>query len=325
MPSAPAPPQNCDRPLLFAAGGAHLDRRGQMAGDYIPGASNPGWLREEIGGGAFNAARSSIQRGVSVSFMSLRGGDAAGAAVAAAIDRAGLADFSCVFLDRATPSYTALIRQDGTLVAGLADMELYELAFARQFARRKLRDAIGLADAVLLDANLPEAAIAALLHRDGGKPCFAIAVSPAKVVRLAGFLDRLAVVFMNLREARALAGAGPEATASQCVARLIDLGLAAGVITDGARSVTIFEGHTIEAKEPPPTAIIDETGAGDALAGATIAAIMKGSSLMQAVSEGMAAARLALATPSAVPELKPKTFKEALRVIVNAGKRIDPC
>ena len=142
-------------PVLFVAGGAHVDRRGQVSGVYVAGASNPGRLREEIGGGAFNAACSIAQRGVEVSFMSVRGGDIAGASVAEAIARAGLADLSAVFLDRATPSYTALIASDGSLVAGLADMELYELAFARQLARRKLRDAIASADAVLLDANLP--------------------------------------------------------------------------------------------------------------------------------------------------------------------------
>ena len=45
------------KPVLLAIGGAHIDRRGQVAGDYFPGASNPGAMREEIGGVVFNALR----------------------------------------------------------------------------------------------------------------------------------------------------------------------------------------------------------------------------------------------------------------------------
>ena len=81
-----------------------------------------------------------------------------------------------MFLDRATPSYTALLDRDGDVVAALADMGLYELAFAKQMRRAKVREAMAEADAVLCDANLPEPALvrlaeiaadhAAVCHRD---------------------------------------------------------------------------------------------------------------------------------------------------------------
>lgn len=303
-------------PAIFVAGGAHVDRRGQVSGVYVAGASNPGRLREEIGGGAFNAACSVAQRGVEVSFMSVRGGDIAGAGVAEAIARAGLADLSAVFLDRATPSYTALIASDGSLVAGLADMELYELAFARQLARRKLRDAIASADAVLLDANLPEPAIERLLSQVKGGKAFAIAISPAKVVRLRPFLHRLDLVFMSLREARALSSAEADAGAGECARRLAALGLAAAVITDGAKPVTLLQNGGTETFQPPPlAAMVDETGAGDALAGVTIAAIMLGRPLEHAIEEGLAAARITIASATAVPDLAPAAFSAALAAI----------
>src|SRR5690606_18408526 len=112
------------RQRLFACGAAHIDRRGRTEGTHVPGASNPGNLREEVGGGAFNAARSLIRHGVDVSMLSLRGGDIAGGAVAAALAASGVEDMSAIFLDRATPSYTALLDADGELIAGLADMQL---------------------------------------------------------------------------------------------------------------------------------------------------------------------------------------------------------
>ena len=48
------------RPHLVAAGAAHIDRRGRVSGPYVPAASNPGSMREEIGGGAFNALRNAM-------------------------------------------------------------------------------------------------------------------------------------------------------------------------------------------------------------------------------------------------------------------------
>jgi hypothetical protein len=92
------------KPKLFAAGGAHIDRRGRVAGPYIPGASNPGIMREEVGGGVFNALRNAARRGCAGALLSVRGGDMAGDAVANAIGEAGIADLSATFLDRATPS-----------------------------------------------------------------------------------------------------------------------------------------------------------------------------------------------------------------------------
>ena len=78
------------RPKLLAIGGAHIDRRGQVSGIYVPGASNPGTMSEDVGGGVFNAVRNAARRGVGVSLMSVRGADSAGENVARAIERAGL-------------------------------------------------------------------------------------------------------------------------------------------------------------------------------------------------------------------------------------------
>lgn len=94
---------------LLAVGGADIDRRGQVSGVYVPGTSNPGTLSEEVGGVVFNALRNAVQRGIGAALLSVRGGDGAGEAVGRAIAAAGISDLSAVFLDRTTPSYTALV------------------------------------------------------------------------------------------------------------------------------------------------------------------------------------------------------------------------
>ncbi|MCV0397128.1 MAG: carbohydrate kinase family protein [Rhizobiaceae bacterium] len=287
------------RPGLLAVGGAHVDRRGRVSGAFVPGASNPGHMREDVGGGAFNAARCAVRHGLRAAMFSVRGGDRAGTTVAEAIAAAGMADLSVCYLDRATPSYTAILDTDGEPVAALADMELYEIAFAKQVRRRAFRDAVAEADAILIDANLPEPAIAGVLAASSGRPVHAIGVSPAKVVRLRPHLAALSGVFLNRREAAALAaeaGDGPRGG-------MADTGADFVVVTDGSREIEAWRGGRCWRLVPPrPEHVADATGAGDALAGAMVAALSRGISFPEALRCGVAAAVMTVAAMEAVAE-----------------------
>ncbi|MBZ9703692.1 MULTISPECIES: carbohydrate kinase family protein [unclassified Mesorhizobium] len=308
-------------PRVLAVGGAHIDRRGQVSGAYVPAASNPGTMREDVGGGVFNALRSTVRRGVSGSLLSVRGGDAAADTVSRAIAEAGIADLSAVFLDRTTPSYTALIDREGELLVGFADMALYELAFAKQIRRSRVREEIAAADAVLCDANLPSAALERLVSLAAGKPVFAIAISPAKVVRLTPVLGGLAVAFMNRREAVALAGLDDAASQKTILDGLRSAGLDSAVVTAGGGPVLGFDRDgSFAVVPPPPRKVVDVTGAGDALAGATVAALLRGMPLRAALREGVAAATLAIESASAVPDFTTATFAQALALVPEEQK-----
>ncbi|MBZ9718085.1 carbohydrate kinase family protein [Mesorhizobium sp. AD1-1] len=304
---------------ILAVGGAHIDRRGQVSGAYVPAASNPGTMREDVGGGVFNALRSAVRRGVSASLMSVRGGDAAADTVSRAIAGAGITDLSAVFLDRTTPSYTALIDSEGELIVGFADMALYDLAFPKQIRRSKVREVIAAADAILCDANLPSSALERLVALAAGKPVFAIAISPAKVVRLLPVLKELSLVFMNRREAMALAGVAANATEREVVDGLRCSGLVSGVVTAGGGPMLGFdEAGAFSILPPPPRKVADVTGAGDALAGATVAALLRGLPLRAALREGIAGATLAIESAAAVPEFTAASFAEALALVPDA-------
>jgi len=304
-------------PKILALGGAHIDRRGQVSGIYVPAASNPGIMREDVGGGVFNALRSVVKRGVAASLLSVRGGDAAAETVASAIAGAGIADLSVVFLDRTTPSYTALIDSEGELIVGFADMGLYDLAFPKQIRRAKVREAMAEAAAILCDANLPTAALERLVAQAGDRPVFAIAISPAKVVRLEPLLGNLSLLFTNRREAAALAGA--DMSGRDLVDALRRVGLRAGVVTAGSAPVLGFDGSGIFAVDPPaPRRVADVTGAGDALTGATVAALLRGLPLRAALREGAAAAMLAIESAEAVPSFTTASFGQALALVPEA-------
>jgi sugar/nucleoside kinase (ribokinase family) len=182
--------------------------------------------------------------------------------------------------------------------------------------RAKVREALDAVDAVLCDANLPAAALERLAGLAQGKPIFAVAISPAKVVRLTPILDRLALLFMNRREAAALTGMEREAPIKTLVSGLQEAGLKSGVVTSGNETVLGFDAKGSFTIRPPAAQhVADVTGAGDALAGATVAALLKGLDLRQALREGVAAALLAIESPDAVPKFDASSFAKALALV----------
>lgn len=287
---------------VLVLGGAHIDRRGRISGETVPGASNPGRVFVEPGGGGFNAARNLGLLGLSVRMISPRGGDADGEAVAQSAAACGVVDTPFVFLDRRTPSYTAILSHDGNLVIGLADMELYALFSPRRLKIRAVREAIAAADLILCDANLPEETIAAIAAsaKARNKALAAIAISPAKAVKLKSALPAFDFVFMNEAEARALCGEAPENPADW--PRLLRrAGLRGGAITRGAEPVVAFdESGAVSVAPPAVETVADVTGAGDAFAAATLAARLEGLPLGEAVRRGAALAAITIASPSAV-------------------------
>lgn len=303
-------------------GGAHIDRRGRIFGATAPGASNPGAWFEEAGGGGFNAARNLARLGADVRMVSPRGGDAVGETVAAAAAAAGVDDRPFIFLDRRTPSYTAIIENDGNLVIALADMELYNLFSPRRLQQRAMRETIAQSDLILTDANLPAETLAALAQkaRDAGKTICAIAISPAKVVRLIPSLDKLDFLFMNEAEARALTGAGIE-DAAAWPALLQEKGLKGGVITRGGRSVIAFKGgHAVSIIPPRLDELGDVTGAGDALASGFLFAFLNGKPLGECLRTGVAAAGITVASPLAVSENMTIAALDAALALVPAAE-----
>lgn len=289
---------------ILVLGGAHIDRRGRIAGATAPGASNPGSWKEEAGGGAFNCARSLARLGHAVTMVSPRGGDAEGEAVAAAAAAAGVIDRPFTFLDRRTPSYTAIMERDGNLVIALADMELYRLFGPRRLAVRQVRDLVDRAAFLLTDANLPAETLAAIADaaKARGIPLAGIGISPAKVVRFAELLPSIDWLFMNEAEAQALTGR--ETTDHRAWPDIMrEKGLAGGAITRGGRELIAWDRSGAAFLTPPPLERIgDVTGAGDGFAAGFLHARLDDGTLGEAVAHGAASARLALASEMATAE-----------------------
>lgn len=304
---------------LLAIGGAHIDRTAQTLEPHIAGASNPALITETVGGGAFNAARNAkIMGDGAIGIMSIRGGDGAGQSVEAAIDKAGLIDLSGTFIDRNTPTYTAILDVSGDLVTAIADMELYETGFDRQVKRLEGRSAIASAKHLLIDANLPASAIASVLAHANG-PVFAMCISPAKAKKLLPSIDQFEAIFLNRRE---LTGLTEDTAIDFQLSLLSKLGARRAVVTNGPGEVLVLESGTTSAlKVPKQTQLADVTGAGDALTGATVACLMKdaGTPLRDCVIDGICAAQMTLQVKGPVCDaISTSAFEQLRKNVINA-------
>lgn len=307
---------------ILVIGGAHVDRKGWLSAPHRPGASNPGRWETEAGGGAFNAARNLARLGHAVTLVAPRGGDAAADMVARAAEEAGIEDCPLTFLDRATPSYSAILEPDGNLVTALADMALYDLIPARRLLTSRLRKRLADADLLLMDSNLPESALAAMAEAASrlGLPLAVIAVSPAKVVRWRPSLSKITCLAMNQAEATALTGAQAQ-TPDQWQSLLGAAGLAGGLVTAGAGPVAAFaalpSGPASTVLLPTPLDDLrDVTGAGDALASGYLDGWLSGGAIDDNLARGIALARLTASVRGPVrPDLSPHLLARALEAM----------
>jgi len=307
---------------VLVIGGAHIDRKGWLSGPHKAGASNPGHWETEAGGGAFNAARNLARLGHEVTLVAPRGADAAADLVARAADEAGIEDCPLTFLDRATPSYAAILEPDGNLVTALADMALYNLVPARRLLTSRLRKRLAKADLLLVDSNLPESALTALADtaNDIGLPLAVIAVSPAKVVRWRSSLAKITCLAMNVAEAAALTGSQAQ-TPADWIPHLTHAGLVGGLVSSGAAAVTAFAGGpsgagSITLQPPRLDQLQDVTGAGDALASGYLDGLLSGGSIEANLARGIALARLTAGIRGPVrPDLSRDLLAQALEAM----------
>lgn len=301
---------------LLGIGGAHIDRIGRTHARHLPGTSNPGSMSESVGGGVFNALRvAALRQAGAIALVSVRGADSAGVLIEQAIKQAGFSDLSGVCQGSSSATYTAILDQSGELITALADMAIYDDPLSQHLEQPSVLAALADSGMHLVDANLSPSTLQGLAETARG-PLSAIAISASKVVRLIPIARRLDVVFMNHHEAGLLSGQEDvHHAARHCVETI---GFKSCVVTQGARPVLVAQAGEVWSVQVPPTDVVDVTGAGDALCGGTMAALMRvpDMPLCQAVREGIACSALTLGAAGPVgTSIASRAFAETLATV----------
>lgn len=285
------------RPVL-CAGGCVIDRVGETAdAKERLYTSNIGTMRTSLGGVARNVAENLARLGIEVGLVSLVGDDLEGRRVVEESNRAGI-DMSCVRLaaGATTASYTAIFSGEGELVIGLADMAIFDRIEPETIAIRIA--SFPPEGYVFADANLPPAALQAVAEAKGPRSLACVPVSVQKLAKLVPILASIDILFLNLYEARALLGSEEEAEA--LATRLAAGPVPRGLLTLGPRGALAWEAGKVTPIAALASRPTNVNGAGDALAGATLARLAAGDDFLKAAHRAMAAAALTVESPQTV-------------------------
>ena len=266
-PNHPAP-QPAHRRVLVV-GGANLDLIATGLAGLALGDSNPGRLHSQPGGVARNIAERLAQLGQAVRLVSVLCDDEAGRQILRQGQAAGIDMGGCQVLSgAATARYVSLHQPDGELLIALNDM-----ALLRSLTADRLQGelpALQQAAAVVVDANLEPATLAALWALPAAVPLWADAVSAAKCQRLRPGLARLHSLKPNRLEALQLSGLPADTADAALAAWLLDAGVRQVALSLGASGLLLCgrdaNGQRWQQHQPAlPVAVRNVTGAGDAL------------------------------------------------------------
>ena len=304
---------------VVVIGGANVDIKVRSHAPIQPRTSNPGRSYTSSGGVGRNIAENLARLGTPTHLIAAVGPDAAGERLLSDIRSAGVHTEHIHRSSHPTGTYTAVLDADGDLVVAVADMAATDALAPEDL--HQARELIAHADMLVLDGNLsPQLLAHALdLARTHDVPALLEPVSVPKAALLVPLLANAWPIFAvspNLEELQALVG--------RTVCDDQELVRAAGALHDqgvehvwvrlgerGSLLSTRHQGHTFI--PAPPAEVRDVTGAGDAMLGAFVHALLAGQDPVDAARYGHAAAALTVVDAATVrPDLSPRLIEDAL-------------
>ncbi len=297
-----------EKPVLVI-GAAGMDMVGRLSGEMEEGTSTPARIRLAFGGVARNVAENLARLSQPCTLLSAVGEDASGKALLGVLKEAGV-DISAVQIlpDQTTGAYLAVVDSHGRLRTALDDMTALKAITPEVICSRE--PLFHSARMVFLDANISAEAIAEVfrLARKAGVPVSADPTSRHLAARFTPHLRDLHLIAPNAGEAEILLGRRipPEDPSNAVVAaeELVGRGVCIALISLAEFGVAYATRETRGYFPALRTAIVDPTGAGDALTAAVLFAILNDIPLDEAVRLGIAAATLTLRSRQTVlPDL----------------------
>jgi sugar/nucleoside kinase (ribokinase family) len=280
-------------PDVLAIGDVMVDAR--VPSEAAAGGHVVGRVRLHPGGSAANAAAWAARAGARAGVVGRVGDDFAGRALHRELEARGI---------------EALLAVDAELPTGCVLM-LGERLVAERGANARLcpsdvpspleAEAVLVSGYVLLHDDSEAAALTALERARG--PWIAVDAASTRLLERYGrerFLDMTGpatVLLLNADEAFALTGEEPEA-AARALAGLYRL----VCVKRGAAGVVASFDGTLRRMDAPPIPLVDDSGAGDAFAGALLATLARGPSVEVALEAACGAGAAAAASRSPWPD-----------------------
>jgi pseudouridine kinase len=305
---------------VLCIGASNIDRKLRALQALHMQSSNPAQTLESFGGVARNVAENLARLGLSVQLLTAVGQDAAGDALLSHLEALGIATVGSLRVaGRSTGHYSAVLDTRGHLVLAMADMALAECLTPAWLTRMRAR--LNASALWLADLNLPPATLRALpkLARQSGKPLVLVAVSAPKMARLNTDLRGIDTLVLNRAELESYLGhALPRQSDMNAAFQTLHArGLQRLVLSLGARGLLFGDAsqslrlQRLAAPTLARGALVDVSGAGDALCAGVCAGLLAQPQDLRAACElGQKLAQLTLQSAHTVsPKISPRLLK----------------
>lgn len=256
---------------IHVVGGCVWDER-LVVDKLQSGESVPMRSHMQIGGVARNVAYALKNASkVELQCHFIRGDDASGHALDQELMHQGF-EVAKVISGQSTARYMSIETKQGEVLHGLADMDLFDHFPTLNGLKGK---------ALVLDTNPSRKYFETL---DIDLPVYVVATSPHKIQRVNGLLHKITGLFLNRQEAIALVG--QDLSLTDLALALAKQGPNMVMITQGAKQPVVYEnGEASFADLPQPLPKnISHNGLGDRLTGLTLANLLSGIGLKQALN-----------------------------------------
>ena len=273
-------------------GGANMDICGSPRGILIAEDSNPGAVSVRPGGVGRNIAHNLCLLGLDVSLITALGGDIFSAGLLESCRALGMDMRMARSLpERRSSTYLYVTDESGDMHVGISDMDIVESVSPEWLSQHIAR--INRADAVVIDANLPEASIA-YLAANCTAPMIADPVSTVKALRLKSILPRLRAIKPNALEAAALTG---EQEPERAAKALLRAGVKQVYVSLGPDGILAAQGESLIRLPCENRPVVNTTGAGDAATAAIVWAGVHGLDLASTAAAALRAGAITAACP----------------------------
>jgi pseudouridine kinase len=270
--------------FIAVIGGANTDIGGRSARALRLGDSNPGCISLRPGGVGRNIAHNLALLGERVRLVSAVGDDLFGQGIRQSCVSLGIDTRWLQTVPGArSAAYLYLADDSGDMHAAVSDMDV--TATIRPELLETILGELNEAEAVVLDANLPEETLSFLAERCTA-PLYADPVSATKAPRLEKLLPRLTAIKPNALEAQTLTG---ERDPERAARALLNQGVKRVIISLAAEGLLAAEGEELLYLPCLPGPIVDATGAGDAAMAAVVWATKRALDLRQTTQAALSA------------------------------------
>ncbi|MCR5072226.1 MAG: hypothetical protein K6A39_00155 [Clostridiales bacterium] len=287
---------------ILIIGGAAFDTSCVIAGDTVPGDSNPGSVLNSTGGVGCNIAKNTEKMGVPTAFMTVLGDDYLSAELRRDLQQNGIdCGKSLVLSGASVCRYVSILDSRGELQLAVSDFEA--LARADGDWIRKNSDYIAGFPTLVLDANLSSDVLRTAAETARGE-IFCDGVSSVKAPKLREIIGRVHTLKVNRAELGAVSGkpAGSGREIRNAAEHLIGLGVQRVFVTKGTDGASLFTADGEQDVPAFPAEVKSVTGAGDAFAAALLYGTRKGFSGQDLLLLGTAASHIAMGSGSAVTD-----------------------